>query len=315
MESKITKQPLLKIKFEGSAIHNGRILYDDLSIFVSNITLAVDRILNSIQMGTSIKKGRPFKTMQLLSALEIVSIRKGSFQLALDLRREEQKFPGWDMGEQAVDILLRGLKAMQRDGQLPEEYGPGVMIALRDAGRVIERGVDKVSLNSASVLGNRRAVYTLPVRERIISRLHKLEHGYALVEGRLLMLDVEEGKLVCRIRPSTGDPILCKYDEEMTDQVMKNIRQFVQVKGEATYDSATGRIASIYVRDMEPIDELAGIGSTQLPISSFWKGKEFDELATAQGIYPIDDLSKLSKDWPEDADFDVFFDAVRSTRN
>lgn len=100
----------------------------------------------------------------------------------------------------------------------------------------------------------------------------------------------------------------------MADQVIRNVRQFVQIKGEATYDS-TGRIASIYVRDMEAIEELSDVGSTLLPISSFWKGKSFDELATVQGIYPLEDPSKLSKDWPEDADFDKFLDAVRSSRN
>ena len=49
--------------------------------------------------------------------------------------------------------------------------------------------------------------------------------------------------------------------------------------------------------------------------SAFWEGKDFDELATAQGVYPIDDLSRLSKDWPEDTDFDEFFDAVRDARD
>lgn len=315
MHDGVTRRPLLRIKFEGSAIHDGRILYDDLSIFVSNVSLAIDRILNGIRTGTSIRKGRPLRITQLLSALEIVSIRKGSFQLGLDLRRDAEQFPGWDLGEQAVDILMCGLKAMQKDGQLPQEYDPGVMIALRDAGRIIDRGVERVSLNSSSVLGNRRAVYTLPVRERIISHINRWERGYAVVEGRLLMLDVEEGKLVCRIRPSTGDPIFCRYDEDMAEQVMKNIRKFVQLKGEATYDSATGKISTLHIKDLESIEELTGAGTTQLPISSFWKGKDFDELAAVQGIYPIDDLSKLSKDWPEDTDFDSFLEAVRRASN
>ena len=315
MTNNANKRPLLNIKFEGSAVQHGRILYDDLSVFVSNITLAIDRILNSMRTGTPVKRGRPFKATQLLSALEIVSVRKGSFQLALGLRREEQPFLGWDIGEQAVDILMCGLKAIQKDGQLPQEYGSGVMMALRDAGRVIERGVDKVSLNSASFLGRRRAVYTLPVRERIISHLRKLEYGYATVEGRLLMLDVEEGKLVCRIRPSTGDPILCRFDEEMATYVMGNIRQFVQVRGDAIYDSASGKITSMHVRDLEAIEEAGGMGGTEVPVSSFWQGTRFDELATTQGVYPVDDLRILSDDWPENTDFDTFLDAIRSARD
>jgi hypothetical protein len=309
------KRPLLSLRFKGSAIHDGRILYDDLSTFVSNISSAIDRIILAIQTGESVKKGRPLKTRQVLSALEIVRVRKASFGIALDLRRNGQQFLGWDMGEQAVDILMTGLKAIRSDGMLPKEYSPSVMISLRDAGRIIERGVEHISLNSTSVLGNKRAVYTLPVRERIIAQLHKLEHGYAIIEGRLLMLDVEEDKLICKIRPSTGEPILCKYDEDFADEIIKNIRQFVRVKGEATYDTTSGRIASLQVKDLEPIDEATSIGGTIVPISSFWKGKSFDELAILQGVYPISDFDKLSKDWPEDTDFNSFFEAVKGARD
>lgn len=309
-------KPLLKLRFDGTAIHRGRILYDDLSTFVSNLTLAIDRIILAIQTGETIKKGRPIKARQLLSALEIVYVRKGSFGIALDLRRDSsQQFPGWDAGEQAVDILMTGLKAMQKDGVLPKEYSPSVMIALRDAGCIIERGVEYVYLNSTSTLGNKRAVYTLPVRESIVAHLQKLAYGYAIVEGRLLMLDVEEDRLVCRIRPSTGDPILCRYDEDLADQVIRNIRQFVRIKGEAAYDSTTGKITSIQVKDLESIDEATAATRAVLPISPFWKGKEFDELSILQGVYPVTELTTLSKDWPEDTDFDSFFAAVRSARD
>jgi len=95
---------------------------------------------------------------------------------------------------------------------------------------------------------------------------------------------------------------------------MKNIRQFVQVKGEATYDPATDKIVSIQVRDLETIDQLSEMGGSRFSISPFWKGQSFDELATAQGIYPIEDIDKLSGDWPKDTDFDTFLDAVRSAR-
>ena len=315
MDKTSKKEPLLRLKFEGKAIRNNTILFDDLSTFVSNISIAIDRLVQKLlQKDVSTRRGRPPKAVQILSALEIVSIRKGSFRMGLDLRRNGEQFPGWDVGEQAVDILMLGLKTMQKNGHLPEEYDTGVMIALRDAGRVIDRGINKVSLNSVSASGKKRAIYTPPIRERIISHLRKLEHGYAIVEGRLLMLDVEEGKLICRIRPSTGEPILCRYNEDLAQLVMKNIRQFVQIRGEAAYDLTTGKITSINIRDLEAIDELAGIGISRLPISSFWKGESFDELATVQGVYPIDDISKLSTDWPEDTDFDAFLEAVRSAR-
>lgn len=309
------KQPLLRLRFEGKAIRDNTILFDDLSTFVSNVSMAIDRLVQKLlQKDVSVRRGRPLKAVQTLSALEIVSVGKGSFGMGLDLRRNGEQFPGWDVGEQAVDMLMLGLKTMQKDEHLPEEYDTGVMIALRDAGRVIDRGINKVSLNSVSALGKKSAIYTLPIRERIISHLQRSERSYAVVEGRLTMLDVDEDKLVCRIRPSAGEPILCRYSEDMAELVMKNIRQFVQVKGEATYDLTTGRIISVHVRDLEAIDELVGMGISRLPISSFWRGETFDELTTAQGIYPIEDISKLSTDWPEDTDFDSFLDAVRSAR-
>src|SRR4030043_219560 len=152
-------KPLLNIRFEGPAIYDGRILYDDLSMFVSNIRLAIQRIINSIQTGESIKSGRPLKTTQVLSALEIVSMRKGSFRLGLDLRRNGHAFPGMDMGEEAVDKLVLGVRSLASDKPLPEEFDQGVLVSLREAGRIIDRGIDTVYINSRSTFGVKKAIY------------------------------------------------------------------------------------------------------------------------------------------------------------
>jgi hypothetical protein len=309
------KKPLLRLRFEGPAIHDGRILYDDFSTFLSNIRLAIERIINGLRTGDSIKRGRPFKATQILAALEIVSTRKGSFQLALDLRRNGQPFPGWDMGEQAIDLLMQGLKAVESENQLPKECDQDVMIALREAGRIIDKGIDKVTIKSRSSFGMKKVLYTQPTRERIISYLRKYEQSYAIIEGRLLSVDAKEDKLRCRIEPSLGEPTLCKFDESLTEQILSLIRHFVQARGDAIYDVDTNKIASLYIRDIEPIDESIADGSTRIQLSSFWKGKTFEELAAEQAVYPIDDISNLSKDWPEDTDFDTFFDAVRSARS
>ena len=315
MTDRSMKKPLMRLHFEGPAIHDGRILYDDFSVFLSNVRLAIERIINGIRTGESIKKGRPLKTIQILSALEIVSTGKGSFTLALDLRRNGQQFPGWDMGEQAIDLLMSGLESIEKDGQLPKEYDQGVMIALREAGRIIDRGVDKITINSRSSFGNRHVIYSQPTRERIVTHICRYEQSYAIIEGRLLSVDVKEDKLRCRIEPSVGEPTLCRFDESLTDQVLRLIRHFVQARGEATYDVGTNKISSLFIKDLEPINEETADGSTKAQLSSFWKGNTFDELANEQGVYPIDDISSLSKDWPDDTDFDTFFNAVRSGRN
>jgi len=308
------KKPLLKFKFDGTSIHDGRILYDDLSTFISNISLAIDRIINKMRTGESVKKGRPFKEMQLLSALEIVSVGKGSFQLGLDLRRNGQMFPGWDLGEEAVYKLMVGLKAMEVDRPLPPEYDYGVLKALRNAGKIMDRGVDSIKINSTTSLGRKRATYTLPVRKQIETKINRYEYGLTTVEGRLVMLDMEEDKLRCRLRPSVGEPFLCSYDEELAEQIDKYLRKFVLVRGDATFDKETGKILNLYIKDLESIEESSASTLPPSPLSSFWTGKPFEQLASEQAVYPIDDIRKLSGDWPEDEDFDDFLKAVRSSR-
>jgi len=312
MNNEKPHKPLLKFKFEGPAIHDGRILYDDLSMFVSNIRIAIERIINSIQTGESVKRGRPLRTTQVLTALEIVSMRRGSFRLGLDLRRNGERFPGWDMGEEAVDKLVLGVKALAGDKQLPREFDQGVLVSLREAGRIIDRGVDTIHINSKSTFGSRRAIYVQNTRSIIVKTINNYEQAYATIEGRLLSADVKEGKLKCRIEPSVGEPITCKFDEELTEQVTRLMRHFVQVRGEATYEPITSRISSFYMRDLEPIESATGI--SEALNSPFWKSKSFDELATEQGVYPIDDLSVVSGGWPEDEDIEQFLASIRSVR-
>ena len=314
MDSKIKRQPLLKFKFDGSAIRDGCILYDDLSTFISNISLAVDRIINKIRTGESIKKGRPFKVTQLLSALEIVSVGKGSFKLGLDLRRDGDKFPGWDVGEEAIFKLMVGLRAIEFDKPLPAEYDYGVLIALRNAGKIMDRGVDSININSTTSLGRKRATYTVPVRKQIEKKIDRYGYGLTAVEGRLVMLDMEEDKLRCRLRPSIGDPFLCSYDEELADQIDKYPRKFVRVRGDATFDKETGKILNLHIKDLESIEETTTSMFPPSPLSSFWTGKTFEQLTSEQAVYPVDDIGKLSGDWPEDEDFDDFLKAVRGSR-
>lgn len=309
------KQPLIRLKFEGTAIRNNTILFDDLSTFVSNISIAIDRlVLRLLQRDTSIRRGRPPKATQIISALEIVSMGKGSVKLALDLRRNGQQFPEWDLGEKAIDILISGVDAIEKDKPLPNEYDQGILMALRDAGKIIDRGIDQIRMNTHSSFGTRKALYTQPIRERVITKIRRYEQAYSIVEGRLLSADVKEDKLRCRIEPSIGEPIPCTFEELMFEQVSKSMRQFVQARGEAVYDATTRKITLLHIKDLESIDESSAGEATIIPPSSFWKSKSFEELANEQGVYPLSDLSAITGGWPEEEDVDSFLQAIRSSR-
>lgn len=307
-------KPLINLYFQGNAIRDGRILLDDLFQFVYNLDLAIQRIISVIQTGTSSRIGRPHKEQQLLSALEVVAIKKGSFDLALDLRRDEQTtLPGFDTGIQAIERLMYGLETMEEFTVLPEGFDRGVLIALREAGRVLDRGIDEIDISSRKLKKYKHIKYMESTRTKIISNIRRFEQAWTIIEGRLLMADLKEDSLNCRIYPSTGSPISCHFDESMTEHIVSNLRGFIQAKGEAEYDSVTNRIYSFVIRDLEPIEAPVDFIIAPLPKSAFWSAKEFDELATEQEVRPIQDWDSLAGGFPEDADFDSFLEAIRSS--
>ena len=53
MAKKSSRQPLILFRFEGSAIRDGRILFDDLLTFISNYNLAIERVISVLVTGSS----------------------------------------------------------------------------------------------------------------------------------------------------------------------------------------------------------------------------------------------------------------------
>ena len=316
MPMKDRPAPLLTIHFEGPSVQDGRILLSDLMQFVSNIGTAVERIVNVLETGVGARIGRPPKVIQLQSALEVVALSQGSFALALDLRRDPSQplLPNFDIGLQAVERLVVGLPELSEDGDrpLPEGFDEGVLTSLREAARVLDRGVDTVSL-SLPRPKPRTAVIAAPTRDGVVQRLRRFQQSWASVEGRLLMADVREDSLRCRLHPSVGTPIYCVFPEFLAPTVMGLLRRFVRARGEAIVERATNRIQQLRVLDLEPIDEPSLIG-IQVPSVSFWQTRSFEELAEEQGVYPITDWGQLQGDWPEDADFNDFIGAIREAR-
>lgn len=308
-------QPLLSLHFDGPAIQDTAILWEDLAQFVTNLDSAIQRIINVLETGTSIHIGRPTRAFQALTALEISGITPGSFAVGLNLRRTQDLLPGFDLGVQAVRHLMEGLAAVERQSELPKEFDRGVLMALREAGRILDRGVDQVQIIPRQTLQQPRAVYARVTRETIISRIRVLEQEWTEAEGRLLMADVREGSLRCRLHPSTGSPLICTYSEDLATEVMKNLRRFVRIRGIATIDPAAAAIRSFEIRDLEPIEELTHPPIPVVPPSMFWEPRSFEELAAEQGIYPLEDWTAITTGWPDDADFDSFLAAVRSVRD
>ncbi len=305
---------LLQLHFEGPSVQTQSILWEDLSQFITNLDIAIQRVINVLETGIGIRMGRPTRAFQELTALEFVAMTNGSVKIELNLRREETLLPGFDIGQQAIFKLTDGLIEIAKNSEdipLPEGFDSGVLTALREAGRILDRGIDTVHIAAIERKPISRADYNEPVRERIVSRIRKMEQGWVQVEGRLLMVELREGTLRCRLHPSADEPILCSFDEEMVPSIIGNLRRFVRVHGEASIDTSTNKIRSLFIRDLESIEEPSAIPVSISPVSAFWQPKPFDDLAIEQGIYPLDDWEKLVGNWPEDTDFDSFLQAVQ----
>lgn len=310
-------EPLIQLHFEGPSVERQSILWEDLSQFVTNLDLAIQRVMKVLETGSSVRTGRPTRGFQALTALEVVAMTGGSVRIGLNLRRDESLLPGFDAGLQAVRAVTTGLAELAGDGgdgSLPEGFDGGVLAALREAGRVLDRGIGVVHIvvtngDSAAL----RAGYDKRTRQCIVSSIRKLEPGSMQVEGRLLMAELKEGGLRCRLHPSAGTPILCSFDEDLVPAIVSNLRRFVRVYGEGSIDPSTGRVHSLIVRDLESIEGPPMQGFSRAALSGFWSAKTFDELAMEQGVYPIEDWDQLVGNWPEDADFDSFLEAVRES--
>jgi hypothetical protein len=123
------------------------------------------------------------------------------------------------------------------------------------------------------------------------------------------------------VHPSTGEPVLCLFDEEQKDEVLEDILQYVRVVGEAKENPLTGRIASIKIHDIERLedreDEAADLLPQGTPIShDFWESPTLDELAQTQNVRPIMDVSTLFRTWPGGTDdgFETIIDELRHSQ-
>src|SRR5918996_3036007 len=138
--------PILQLRFEGPEVPEGRILWNDLHQFLANFDLALERLIGALETGSSRRVGRPARTIQELAALEVVATSPGSFVFGLDLRRREPMLPALDSGKKGLVLLLEGLISIGGDISPPKDLDRSVLIPLREAARVFDRGIDAIQL-------------------------------------------------------------------------------------------------------------------------------------------------------------------------
>ncbi len=307
----------LVVRFRGPSVRAGRLLLSDLVHFGRQLQVALERVARVLSGEVGRAGGRSPESLRSACALEVAAINQGSFELAMDLRREQMVFAGMDLGEEALERLICGLHELARNGDaLPVGYDVGVLAAWRETGRLFDHGLEAVDFDLRTRRGRFRGVYDSAVHARIAARIKGPAQTLRTVEGRLLMADFKESRSRCRIHPPLGPPIEIEFEESFADTVYQHLRSSVRVTGEAEEDPNTGRIRVLRLRDIEPLRVETPIGL--LPSEDFWRGLTLEQLASEQGVavpQAIDNLIGAAADlWESEEEFVRFVNSIYERR-
>lgn len=311
-------EPILVLRAEGPATKGGRIPLHDLLQMGRNIQAAVERVARVlVGQADSRKSGRKPAEIRASCPLEVVALNRGSFEIALDLPRD--RFEDLHLGVEAVEKLGEGLGVLESDGvALPAGYDLGVLSSLRDMGSALGRGIDCIEVETRTRRAKRTFRFDQAVHRRIAERIRGPVTALRTVEGRLLMVDFRHDAERFRIYPPTGESVTCQFDESLEETVYEHLRRFVRVTGETREDPLTGRIASIAVRDIEPV-AVEGGDLEPVPADGFWREKTLEQLADEQGVSlirePEEVWGKAANLWDDAEDFEAFLAATRGNRS
>jgi hypothetical protein len=310
--------PLI-IHFEGPAVVRRRLQLRDFLLFGREIQTALDRVARVLHGDkSSVRPGRRLAEIEDACSLDVVSFRGGgSATLTLDLPVLAQKvLPTYeDIGEESLRALISGLDTLSVDNSsLPQGYDDGVLMAIREAGKTFDRGVDRVSFALGAGRHRLAREITRETIEHIVRRVQAPTQNQKIIEGRLLMADFKESALRCRIHPVLGDPIICDFDEFKRDAVLSALTHLVRIVGEATL--VEGAIRSLRIQDVEVLDEEGRTGDMGPPVARFETERPALESLGGENVArTMGELSDIGTGiWPEAEDVDEFIRSVRKWR-
>lgn len=311
-----------EVKLEGPGVKPGRVRLDDFLRLGQEVLRAVERVSLVLQGSTeSQRAGRRPQDIRTSISLDVVEVTHGSPSAVIRFERSEPQvsIPDTDLGLEAFEKFIQGLRVVTSESEAyPTGYDAGVLLAIRDAGRLFDRGVDRIEFALDHHTRSSRVVYDRNGYTRIQKRIVGPQLNKRTIEGRLLMADFKERGSRLRVHPSSGDPVICLFDDSLRDEVYRSILHFVRVTGEAKEDSISKKIVSIQISDIERIESKEDQATEALPSGAplpgdFWQAMSFDELAAAQGVGPITNIDALVGTWPGEVN-DGFEESIQKLR-
>ena len=252
------QEPLLVLKLEGPEVKVGRLPVDELTSLLRKVQLCVKR-LGQVLSGeiSSAGPGRHKADIEKHCSLEVVAMESGSFMIGLDITRQPEQLTLDTMqplGVAAVEKFVDGIDRLgQDDPHLLNEFDYGVLVALRDAAKVLDRGVNKVEMSYKSNGSTRRStVLNARVREEVLKNITGPSRSVIEVQGMLREVDLERRS--CQIYPPGGRFVACRFEEKHEPFIKEALDTYITARGEATIKEDNGRIKEIRINDIDSME-------------------------------------------------------------
>jgi hypothetical protein len=296
----------LTIRFEGPEVKPGRMRLDDFIQAASEFSIGAQRVALVLQHSPSVAEGRRPRELTQTLSLDLVGFTEGSPAAVVHLERTEpqMEIDEVDLGEKTYRVLLGGIDAVAGPTDaLPEGFDLGVLLKLRDLGKLFNKGVSRIEFQLNHRLRPAKAVYDPVKYERVRQRIARPEAQQVTLQGRLLMADFKETGRQIRIHPSIGQPVICHFDEALSQEVEECMRRYVRVTGRMVF-TEVGEPRWIELTDIDAIE--TSTGTVAEPESTwsydFWENLSASEYATRQGVQPVRDIAALygpghAEDW------------------
>lgn len=309
---RVTGQAAIEIRLEGPAVAEGRIAVDDLILVAGQVQRAVERIALVLRGEQGVRPGRRPRKVEELTRLALVALRPGSVTLELDLVEAKRPLETMDLGREAIERLVQGLGMLLGGAPPPPGWDAGVLLAVKEVGTVLRRGVERIDLEARHDGISHRARLDARTIEAVGRLVREPTRNLRTVEGRLLMADFKESATRCRIHPPMEPPVECTFDEAHRQAVLDAMTRYVRVTGEAEVDEPTGRIRVLEIADLEILDVEPEGPAGPYP---FWEPLGLDELAQIQGVGPVRDPDSLTAPiWESDEELERFLDETYRAR-
>ena len=310
---KKTDGAIFQLKIRGPGVRSGRVSVPDLIKICQEAQTAVRRQAEALEGKKTMHPGPASSSIKHECTLELIGLRKGSTTLQFGLARPQMDLPFEEYGSFGAEVvreLAQTIKSLT-NGHKKKDIDEGVLRSLYNLGSaVVDNRIDEIQWIAPRHGQQKKVSASLqkPTREKIATRLSQPKKGQVHVDGILEMADFKPADRKCRIDPAIGIPITCTFEADQEEKIYASLRKPVRVSGEAIFQPFNRRIEMVHIGSIEPLQSLA-IGE-----ENFFASASLEDLAAAQAIEPMKDVSVLCGGFPADENIDEFLDEIYNAR-